>query len=262
MTHMIKSAEDLRWFLAHTQGFRDGQITDVHVSKRRIFDEQSGHDVLAGITATVVVRYCVQDIRRVARLMMQGVSDLCIFEQEGADCSLLGSIQVELSEGKLRFWFDPEGQLYVVCEEAFLEEVALPQQEAHRDGMVGQWTFQADSGEAPTVCWLLEQLDQAGWSCYWKPSGGGASSGSLCWEGRLVATAGDSSGLAAAVTVQVYGPVDGAGFGMRLRLVHRGSRLEGRLLNLVAEVVTRTFPGTCLMEEMVLSREAWTDRTS
>ena len=35
-------------------------------------------------------------------------------------------IQVELKEGKLRFWFDPQGNLYVVCEEALFEEVSLP----------------------------------------------------------------------------------------------------------------------------------------
>ena len=168
MTYPIKTLEDLRWFLAHTQGFRGGQVTDVHLSKRRIYDELSGHDVLAGSTATMVVKYAVQGIRRVAKLTMQGISDLCIFEQDGADCSLLGVIQVELNEGKLRFWFDPQGELYVVCDEAMLEEVSLPQSEADMDGAVAQWTFQADSGEAPTVAWLLDQLDQAGTPCFWK----------------------------------------------------------------------------------------------
>jgi hypothetical protein len=259
MTHTIKSAEDLRWFLAHTQGFRDGQITDVHVSKRRIFDERSGHNVLAGSTATVLVRYSVQDMRRIAKLIMQGVSDLCIFEQDGADWSLLGTIQVELNDGRLRFWFDPQGKLYVVCEEALLEEVVLPQDETNRD-RIEQWTFQGESGEAPPLLWLLDQLDQAGTPCAWKASGaGGATCGSQCMEGQLVATTEDQGGLAATVVMQVYRPVDGAGFGMRVRLVHRGSRSEGRLLNLVADVVTRSFPGTCLTEETVLSREQWAD---
>ena len=263
MTYSIKTLEDLRWFLAHTQGFVGGQITDVHLSKRRIFDEQSGHDVLAGSTATVVVRYSVQDIRRVAKLTMQGVSDLCIFEQDGVDCSLLGAIQVELNEGKLRFWFDPQGELYVVCEEALLEEVSLPQSDADRNGTVGQWTFQADSGEAPTVCWLLDQLDQMGAPCFWKGTGpGDASYGAMCWAGQLVATADENIGLAAAVEVQIYEPIDGAGFGMRMRLVHRGSRSGDRLLNLVADVVSRSFPGTCLMGETFFPQKEWANRKS
>jgi hypothetical protein len=260
MIYPIKTLEDLRWFLAHTQGFRSGQITDVHLSKRRIFDEQSGQDVLAGSTATIVVKYSVRDICRIAKLTMQGVSDLCIFEQDGADCSLLGMIQVEFNEGKLRFWFDPQGELYVVCEEALLEEVSLPRSDADKDGAVEQWTFQADSGEAPSICWLLDQLDRAGSPCFWKASGtGDASFGSRCWEGQLVATAEENIGLAA-IEVQMYGPIDGAGFGMRMRLAQRGSRSGGRLLNLVAEVVTQFFPGTCLMGETFFSREEWVDR--
>ena len=259
MTRTIKSAEDLRWFLAHTQGFRDGQITDVHVSKRRIFDERSGHDVLAGTMATVVVRYSVQDMRRIAKLIMQGVSDLCVFEQDGADCSLLGTIQVELNDGRLRFWFDPQGKLYVVCEEVRLEEVVLPHDEASRD-RVEQWTFQGNSGEAPPLRWLLEQLDKAGTPCAWKASrSGGAHCGSSYMEGQLMATTENPVGLAAAVVVQVYKPVDGPGFGMQVRLAHRGSRSEGRLLNLVADVVTKSFPGTGLREETVVSREQWAD---
>ncbi|GIW55203.1 MAG: hypothetical protein KatS3mg082_1607 [Nitrospiraceae bacterium] len=40
----------------HTRtGFRGGYVTDVHVSKRRLFDEESGCDVLAGTTVTTVI---------------------------------------------------------------------------------------------------------------------------------------------------------------------------------------------------------------
>jgi hypothetical protein len=262
MNHSLRTLEDLRWFLVHTQGFRGGHITDLHLIKRRIFDELSGRDLLAGSTVTIAVRYSVQDIHRIAKLTMQGVSDLCIFEQDGADCFLLGTIQVELNEGKLRFWFDPQGELYVVCEEALLEEVSLPQSETDRDDAAGEWIFQADSGEAPSVCWLLDKLDQAGSPCFWKASGpGDASSRSLCWEGQLVTTTEENTSLAV-VHVQTYGTIDGAGFGMRMRLACRGSRSAGRLLNQEAEIVTQCCSGTCLRGETFFAREEWADRRS
>ena len=44
----IKDVEDLRWLLGHTDGFRGGYVTDVQMSKRRLFDEGSGREVLAG----------------------------------------------------------------------------------------------------------------------------------------------------------------------------------------------------------------------
>jgi len=258
MTYPIKTVEDLRWFLAHTQGFRGGRVTDVHLSKRRIFDEESGHDVLAGSTATVVVRYPVEGILRMAKLTMQGVSDLSIFEQEGTDCSLLGVIQVELNAGKLRFWFDPHGELYVVCEEAMLEEVSLPQSDADMDGAVAQWTFQADSGEAPTVVWLLEQLDRAGTPCVWRAAAPRtAPNVAIGWEGELVATVDMHAGPAAAVELQTYAPIDGAGFGMRMRLHHLAGRSGGRLLNLVTDLVTQSFSGTCLVGQTFFSHEEW-----
>ena len=34
----IKDVEDLRWLLGHTDGFRGGYVTDVQMSKRRLFD--------------------------------------------------------------------------------------------------------------------------------------------------------------------------------------------------------------------------------
>ena len=118
----VVNIEDLRWLLGHTGGFRGGYVTDVQVSKRRLLDEASGREVPAGTTVTVVIRYRIHQMSRVAKLTMTGVTDFSMFEQEGADCSTLGVIQAELNEGKLRFWFDPQGELYVVCEEAQLEE--------------------------------------------------------------------------------------------------------------------------------------------
>ena len=46
----IANLDDLRWLMAHTGGFRSGYVTDVQMSKRRLFDETSGRDVLAGTT--------------------------------------------------------------------------------------------------------------------------------------------------------------------------------------------------------------------
>src|SRR4029453_14668482 len=103
-----------------------GYVTDVQMAKRRLFDEGSAREILADTVVTVVVRYCLHQMARVAKLTMTGVTDFSMFEQEGADCSTLGGIQTELTDGKFRFWFDPQGELYVVCEEAQLEEVAAP----------------------------------------------------------------------------------------------------------------------------------------
>lgn len=263
MTHSIKTVEDLRWFLAHTQGFRGGQVTDVHVSKRRIFDEASGHDVVAGSAVTVVVRYRVQGSLRVAKLTMQGVSDLSIFEQEGGDCSALDVVQVELNEGKLRFWFDPNGDLYVLCEEVLFEEVSLPQSDADLGGVTAQWIFQADSGEAPTVAWLLEQLDQAGVPCIWRAARPlGTSWRALGWEGELVSAADANACPRERLQVQTYGPIDGAGFGMRVQLHDSTDRSGSRLMGVVTDLVTQCYAGTCLVGQTFVSHKEWSSWTS
>lgn len=70
MQHQIKTAEDLRWLIAHTGGFRSGYVTDVQMSKRRLFDEESGREVPAGTTVSVTIRYQVRELVCVARLLM------------------------------------------------------------------------------------------------------------------------------------------------------------------------------------------------
>ncbi len=258
MTHSMKTVEDLRWFLSHTQGFRGGHVTDVQLSKRRLFDEESGREVRAGTVATVVVRYHVEGILRVAKLTMYGVSDLSIFEQEGRDCSLLDQIHVESSEGNLRFWFDPDGNLFVVCEEATLEEVSLPASDADMAGAVAQWTFQADAGEPPTVGWLLAQLDQAGVPCSWKAASRRvAGQRAMCWEGKLIAAIETNAGPAAALRVETYGPIDGAGFGISLQVHEAAGRSSRRLLSLVSDRIMQHYPGTCLVEQTIFSNEDW-----
>ena len=62
----IKNVEDLRWLLGHTGGFRGGYVTDVQVTKRRLLDEASGREVLAGTTVTVAIRYRIRQMARVA----------------------------------------------------------------------------------------------------------------------------------------------------------------------------------------------------
>ena len=126
MQHAIKTVEDLRWLMAHTGGFRSGYVTDIQMSKRRLFDEESGRDVLADTTVSMTIRYQMRGMVRVAKLVMNGVTDFSIFEQEGSDSSALSVIQAERSDGRVRFWFDPQGELYAVCEEAHLEEIATP----------------------------------------------------------------------------------------------------------------------------------------
>src|SRR5574341_1798003 len=120
--YRIKTAEDLAWLMEHTRGFRGGQVLELHVQKRRVFDEASGRDVDAGTVVGAAIRYDrtlrrtegLYAVTRVARLTMTGVTDFSIFEQEGADFSEIGEAHAEASEGRLRFWFDPCGELYVI----------------------------------------------------------------------------------------------------------------------------------------------------
>jgi len=263
MRHSIKTVDDIRWLLTHTQGFRGGRVMDVHLAKRWMFDEESGRDVTAGSVVTVVVRYDLQGILRIAKLTLQGVSDFSIFEQDGGDCTALETIQVELHEGLLRFWFDPQGNLYVVCEEALLEEVSVPHSDVDLHPGAAQWIFQADSGHPPTVDWLLNELDQAGVPCVWKSTV--RRSGlprTLCWEGELVAAADVNAGSTAALTVRAYEPIDGAGFGIRLQPRLASGRISGRLLRAVTEAVTHRYAGTYLTGETVVSCAEWPGRTS
>ena len=72
MKYQIANIEDVRWLLGHTGGFRGGYVTDVQVSKRRLLDEASGREVPAGTTVTVVIRYRIRQMARVAKLTMTG----------------------------------------------------------------------------------------------------------------------------------------------------------------------------------------------
>jgi hypothetical protein len=262
MKYLLKHADDLHWFLAHTNGFRGGYITDVRMSKKRLFDEESKRDVLVGTTVAVVVRYCAREMLRVARLTMQGVSDFSILEQEGEDCSLLSAIQAETTDERLRFWFDPEGRLYVVCEEAMFEELASPAGDWDIARAVANWTFQAEEGDVPTVEWLLRHLDQAGVPCVWQV--GRAQNrrhAAIRWEGRLTPFSGLTGERAASVHVMAHGTGGCAGFGMTLRAPDIPDPHCGQVLTLIADLIARTYPGTCVAGDAFLSCDEWLSGT-
>ena len=258
MTHLIKSKEDLRWLLGHTGGFRGGYVTDVQVAKRRLLDEASGREVLAGTTVVVVIRYRIRQMVCVAKLTMAGVTDFSMFEQEGADCSTLGVIQAELTDGKLRFWFDPQGELYVVCEEAQLEEVAAPSLEPLSLEQVAQWTFQSTMLDWPTVTWVLAELDVAGVPCSWRTiaSSPGRHS-AIRWEGELIPASMQGEVDARGVYCMLYGLHEGPGFGMVLRVRGVQDRRTSQVLSLLADVIAQRFSGQCLVGTTIIPGGEW-----
>ena len=256
----IKDIEDLRWLLGHTGGFRGGYVTDVHMSKRRLFDEGSAREVLADTVVTVVIRYSLRQMERVAKLTMRGVTDFSVFEQEGADCSNLGVIHAECTAGKLRFWFDPQGELYVVCDEAQLEEVSMPSFDDHLREPVARWTFQSPAAEWPTVEWLLGELDGAGLPCTWKNAKVIQESASLIqWEGALLPAQGADAIEQAGVHVMLYGPLDGPGFGILLHVDGSQGAIANRLLSYLSDLIVRRFSGQCLVGNTIIPGGEWSN---
>lgn len=266
MHRRIKTAEDLAWLLDHTHAFHGGQVTDLHVRKQRLFDEASGREITAGTTITAAIRYEVAvrgndrfyAVNRVAKLTMTGVTDFSIFEQEGADFSEIGVTHAEASDGQLRFWFDPRGELYVICDEAQIEEVSRPgASRPIRTGMT-EWTFQAQTGDLPAVTWFLDHLDRAGLPCAWrtvKPQH--PSHPALRWEGYLVPASAHGAPRTSGVSVQTYGPLDGCGFGITLRASDPHENGIGQLLVTLADIIARSFMGTCLCGNHVMERDEW-----
>lgn len=258
MHNSIKTVEDLRWLISHTGGFRGGYVTDVQMSKRRLFDEDSGRDVLADTTVAVTIRYVVRDVVRVAKLRMIGVTDFSIFEQEGADCSSLGVIHAEHSAGKLRFWFDPQGELYVVCDEAHLEEVSTPVLEPQPIADLARWTFQAQRANGPGVEWLLAELDQAGVPCSWSPAKTRRAGQSMVqWEGDLVPSGGSEENRLHPVRVMVYRAQDGQGFGIVLRVLGAQDRRGCQVLTILADRITQRYAGMCLVGTTIIPGREW-----
>ncbi|WP_447975175.1 hypothetical protein [Nitrospira sp. Kam-Ns4a] len=264
MLRRIRSAEDLALLLEHANAFQGGQITDLHVHKHRLFDEASGREVTAATTITAVIQYELPvraaggafSVTRVAKLTMTGVTDFSIFEQEGADCSEIGTIHAEAAGGRLRFWFDPRGELYVICDEAEIEEVSRPGTGRLVPRGRLEWTFQAERGDLPPVSWFLDHLDRAGLPCAWRAAKrSGPAHPLIRWEGCLV-PAGAPDEPRGGVYIQSFGPLDGRTFGISLRATEEG-RLSDRLLAALADLITRQFPGTCLAGNVVLDRDEW-----
>jgi hypothetical protein len=266
MLRRIKTPADLTWFLEHSHAFHGGRIQELTVRKQRLFDEASGRDIVAGTHLTAVIRYEVAvrgpkglyAVTRVARLTMRGVTDLSIFEQEGADCSEIQTVHAEAVGGRLRFWFDPRGEFYVVCDEAELEEVSRPgQARPIRTGM-SEWTFQARAGDLPTVEWLLTHLDRAGLPCAWRAvKRASRPHPALRWEGYLIPAAARESESPAGLHVQLYGRLDDCDFGITLRAVDPHENGTDRLLVVLADIIARNFPGTCLSGDLIMERDEW-----
>jgi hypothetical protein len=266
MRRSIKTADDLAWLLQHTNAFQGGQVTDLHIHKRRLFDEASAREIVSGTVVTAHIQYELAvhgygrfyAVTRYAKLTMTGATDFSVFEQDGADCSVIGVMHAELSDGHLRFWFDPRGELYVICDEAELEEVSRPGEHRPLRRGMREWTFQAEAGEDPAVAWLLDRLDGAGIPCVWRASKP-SSHPSVRWEGHLTPVGRDGSMQAAGISVQAYGPLEGcgSGFGITLRTTDPHDDATERLLMALADLIARNFTGTCLAGTHLIERDEW-----
>ncbi|MBI3604315.1 MAG: hypothetical protein HY205_07720 [Nitrospirae bacterium] len=272
MKHRIKSADDVAWLLDHTHAFQGGQVVDVHIHKRRLLDEATGREVPAGTVITAVIRYDAavrgigehHTITRVAKLLMSGATDFSIFEQEGADFSEIGVIHAEASGGRLRFWFDPHGELYVICDEAEIEEVSTPgPAKPMRSGMT-EWTFQSQTGKLPAAAWFLEHLDRAGLPCAWRAvKRSAASHPTLRWEGYLVPASdqglpqGTQTKPKSGIHLRAFGPLDGCNFVLTLRATAPHENGTGQLLITLADLIARSFAGTCLAGNQIMEGEEW-----
>jgi hypothetical protein len=266
MIRLIRTAEDLVWLLDHTQAFPGGQITNLTIQKQRVFDETSGREITAGTVISTIIRYEIAirgveglySVSRVAKLLMKGVSVFSIFEQEGADFSEINLLHAEIAGGRLRFWFDPHGELYVICEEAELEEVSRPGSiRPIRTGMT-EWTFQAEAGELPDIDWVLKHLDGVGVPCAWritKPTG--PAHPAFRWAGLLLPASVHGLPRAAGVYIQTYGPLDGYRFGITLRASDPHEEEIGRLLMVLADIIARGFSGLCLAGQHIMERDEW-----
>lgn len=269
MKRCLQSAPDIQWLLRYTHAFKGGKVLDVVVRKDRVWDECSGADIPTGTRLALTIRYehisrtgaefC--RFQRVARLTMEGVSDFSIFEQDGSDFSDIQMFHAEILGERLRFWFDPYGELYVICEQAVFEEVSKPALETIRTRGVREWTFHAQQGSAPSQGWFLEALDRAGLPCAWrKGRSHGAPHPLLQWEGELIPAVTPDDPAPAGLIVQTYKLVGDESFGITVKVPEALDRSVLQLLVTVTDMIARAFAGTCLVDDRILERQEWLGR--
>lgn len=216
-----------------------------HLSRQQLFDDQSGRDVLAGTSVTLVIQYVEPAdgrsgvrLQRWAQLRCHDVSDFSLFEQEGANSGSIEALQAEWYRGRMRLWFDQDGEVYVVCGQAEFKEVALPPPVAG-ERPVREWVFQAREGALPSVEWLLAELDRRAIPCRWVHGEEPDSAEAGCvWSGALVRGTDRASADTTGLLVRGYGPRDGVAFGLSARTQgedHEAVALMGALRRLIAE---------------------------
>ena len=225
-------------------------MDEVHIGRRHLYDENLGAEVLAHTMITLLIRYAVTEvvggdtlrIQRRARLVFTGVTDFSFFEQQGANSGTIEALQAEWKDGSFRFWFDQYGEVYIVCDEADLEEVGVP------DGAPGrtafhEWVFQAQQGTLPTVRWLLDELDRTGYACTWRQEDTARRAPDRFeWSGLLSMRVPVDPSDGGTVAVQGYGPLGEHSFGIVARV--RGPRNAGTgLLAQLAHILTTHFTG-------------------
>ena len=269
MIRRIRTADDLTWLLAHTQAFPGGQITTLSLQKQRVFDEASGREITAGTAITTTIRYelavrgieGLYSVSRVAKLAMKGVTDFSIFEQEGADFSEIGLLHTEMSGGRLRFSVDPHGELYVICDEAELEEVSRPGTVRPLLTGISEWTFQAETGTLPTIDWFLSHLDRMGCPCAWrttKPTG--PAHPALRWAGLLLPASSKGLPRSAGVSIQTYGAVwtDTVLWNYATRLRSSRGSAWSPLNGVLADLIVHEFSGNMFgLVYDVMARDEW-----
>ena len=152
----------------------------------------------------------------------------------------------------------PQGELYAVCEEAHLEEIATPVLTGQVRPELARWTFQGHSGEVPTASWFLMELEDAGVPCSWAVSKKRrASDAPVRWEGDLTPADGGKCLRGNAVRVLVYGAQDGEGFGVVLRALGTPDRQISRVLTLLADRITQRYAGSCLVGTTIIPGREW-----
>lgn len=266
MKRRLQSPTDIQWLFRYTHAFKGAKVLELVVRKERMWDEWSGETIPA--STTLVLSICFEHIsrseagpcslQRLARLTMEGVSDFSIFEQDGSDFSDIRMFHAEIFGERLRFWFDPYGELYAICEQAVFEEVSRPAHEDARARGVREWSFQSQEGHMPQQDWFLEALDRVGLPCAWRNErSSGNPDSMLRWEGELIPATPPEGPPSCGLVVQAYQPVGDESFGITVKVPESPDQAILRLLTALTDTILRTFAGTCLVDNRMLQRQEW-----